>query len=86
MPKVEDMPPAKLHTAVLIVQGTTDIQARLQDAKGLADANPRATLLLIDGMNHILKTVPNEQDRQVSSYADPTLPVAPARSLCFLSS
>ena len=28
-------------------------------------------------MNHVLKTVPNEQDKQVASYSDPSLPVTP---------
>jgi len=68
---------SKLRMPVLIVQGTTDMQAHLADAKRLAAGNPSAKLLLIDGMNHVLKTVPNEQDKQVSSYGDPTLPVAP---------
>ncbi len=68
----------KLRIPVLIVQGTTDLQTRLGDAKGLADGNGAAKLLLIDGMNHVLKTVPNEQEKQVSSYSDPKLPVAPA--------
>lgn len=67
----------KLRIPLLIVQGTTDIQATLGDAKRLADNNPAAKLLLIDGMNHVLKTVPNEREKQVSSYSDPTLPVAP---------
>jgi uncharacterized protein len=66
----------KLRVPILIVQGTTDIQATLGDAKRLADGNPAAKLLLIDGMNHVLKTVPNEHNKQVSSYSDPTLPVA----------
>ena len=68
---------AKLHIPALIVQGTTDIQASLRDAKALAGADPAATLLLIDGMNHVLKTVPSEMDKQVSSYSDPTLAIAP---------
>ena len=68
---------SKLRMPVLIVQGTTDMQTRPADAKRLADGNPGAQLLLIDGMNHIFKTVPNERDKQVSSYSDPTLPVAP---------
>ena len=51
----------KLRSPVLIVQGTTDIQASLQDPKALAEANPKAGLLIIDGMNHILKMVPHEQ-------------------------
>ncbi len=67
----------KLRIPILIVQGSTDLQARLADAKGLADDNPAAQLLLIDGMNHVLKTVPNDPAKQVASYSDPTLPVAP---------
>ncbi len=68
---------SKLRVPVLIVQGTTDMQVHLTDAKRLAEGNPSAKLLLIDGMNHVFKAVPNEQDKQVSSYSDPTLPVAP---------
>jgi len=68
---------SELRIPVLIVQGTTDIQAQLTDARGLAERNPKATLLLIDGMNHVLKTVVNEMDKQISSYSDPALPVAP---------
>jgi len=66
---------SKLRMPVLIVQGTTDVQISLADAKRLVEGNPGARLLLIDGMNHVLKTVPNERDKQVSSYSDPTLPV-----------
>ena len=29
-------------------------------------------------MNHVLKTVPNEQDKQDYSYSDPTQPVTPS--------
>lgn len=68
---------SKLRMPVLIVQGTTDMQIRLTDAKRLADGNPSAKLLLIEGMNHVLKTVPNEIDKQVGSYSDPSLPVTP---------
>ena len=68
---------AKLRIPMLIVLGTTDLQVRLIDAKGLTEGNPSAKLLLIDGMNHVLKTVPNERAKQVSSYSDPKLPVTP---------
>jgi pimeloyl-ACP methyl ester carboxylesterase len=68
----------KLRIPILIVQGTTDLQTRLEDSTSLANSNPAAKLLLIEGMNHVLKTVPNDRDRQVSSYSDPTLPVTPA--------
>jgi pimeloyl-ACP methyl ester carboxylesterase len=68
---------AKLRIPVLIVQGTTDIQASLRDANRLAAANSAGALMLIDGMNHVLKMVPAEQDKQISSYSDPSLSVAP---------
>ena len=67
----------KLRVPILIVQGTTDLQTRLADAKELADGNGTAKLLLIDEMNHVLKTVPNDPAKQVASYSDPKLPVAP---------
>jgi pimeloyl-ACP methyl ester carboxylesterase len=68
---------SKLRIPVLIVQGTTDLQTTLGDAKRLADGDPAAKLLLIEGMNHVLKTVGNEREKQVASYSDPKLPVAP---------
>ncbi|HKO96466.1 MAG TPA: alpha/beta fold hydrolase [Pyrinomonadaceae bacterium] len=68
---------AKLRSRVLIVQGTTDLQVRSDDANALGRGNPKARVLLIEGMNHVLKMVPNEPAKQVASYSDPTLPVAP---------
>ena len=66
-----------LKVPVLIIQGTTDIQVAVQDARLLAAAQSKATLLIVDGMNHVLKLVPAEQSAQVRSYSDPALPVAP---------
>ncbi|HEU0176611.1 MAG TPA: alpha/beta hydrolase [Blastocatellia bacterium] len=68
---------AKLSIPILITQGTTDIQVPAQDAKLLAEAKPTASLLMIEGMNHMLKEVPAEQEKQLKSYTDPSLPVAP---------
>ncbi len=69
---------AALSIPVLIAQGTTDIQATAEDAKLLARANPAARLLMVEGMNHVLKAVPNEREKQVASYGDPSLPVVPS--------
>lgn len=65
---------AALEIPVLIVQGTTDLQISVDDAKRLAAAKKNAKLRLIDGMNHVLKhaTLPVEQ--QVA-YTDPSLPI-----------
>jgi uncharacterized protein len=68
---------ASLRIPVLVMQGTTDIQVRPEDAQYLAKGNPAAHLILIEGMNHVLKSVPNDQVRQVASYSDSTLPVVP---------
>jgi pimeloyl-ACP methyl ester carboxylesterase len=68
---------AKLQVPVLIVQGTTDIQVSPEDARLLAAADPRARLVLVDGMNHVLKLVPPDMSQQLKSYSDPSLAVAP---------
>jgi pimeloyl-ACP methyl ester carboxylesterase len=68
---------AELDMPVLIVQGTTDIQIGAADAKRLAAANPRAKMLMVEGMNHVLKSVPDDRQKQLASYGDPTLPLAP---------
>lgn len=68
---------ARLHVPVLIVQGTTDIQVAEQDARLLASADPHAKLVIVDGMNHVLKLVPSDMTQQMKSYSDPSLPVAP---------
>ena len=67
---------ARLQIPVLIVQGTTDIQVPVDDARRLAAADPRGKLVIIDGMNHVLKMVPADQAAQMKSYSDPSLPVA----------
>ena len=68
---------AKLSVPVLIIQGTTDIQVNIQNAKLLAKANSSAQLLIVEGMNHVLKQVPNEPNKQTKSYGDPSLQVVP---------
>ena len=66
----------RLTVPVLIVQGTTDIQVSKADAERLAAGHPRATLEIIDGMNHVLKEV-RDASRQSASYSDPALPLHP---------
>jgi pimeloyl-ACP methyl ester carboxylesterase len=68
---------ARLKIQCSWFRALTDIQVSLLEAKLLAGANPGATLVPIEGMNHVLKTVPSDRTQQVSSYSDPTLPIAP---------
>lgn len=73
--------PAKAFGALaipaLIVQGTTDVQISVDDARRLHRANPRAQLAVIEGMNHVLKRVSGDVAAQMPSYSDPSLPVVP---------
>ncbi|MDP9178846.1 MAG: alpha/beta hydrolase [Gemmatimonadota bacterium] len=68
---------AKLEIPVLIIQGTTDIQTSMEDAKLLAAANSKARFVTIEGMNHILKEVSGDRMAQMPKYGDSTLVVVP---------
>jgi uncharacterized protein len=68
---------AKLSIPVLIVHGTTDIQVSLTDAKLLAAADPKAQLLIVDGMNHLLVNAPSDRAGNIATYSQPSLPLSP---------
>jgi len=68
---------AQLRVPLLLVHGTADIQVGVQEAHALHAAQPQARLLVIEGMNHVLKAVPADPARQQASYSDPGLPVMP---------
>jgi pimeloyl-ACP methyl ester carboxylesterase len=74
--------PAKLIAAVtkpvVIVQGRRDMQVGVDDAERLKDAAPKAELVLLPDVNHVLKTVTSDNPRaNAATYADPSLPLAP---------
>ncbi|MFM7415486.1 MAG: alpha/beta hydrolase [Alphaproteobacteria bacterium] len=68
---------AKLQIPALIIGGTADLQVPPTDAEALQRAKPDAELLIIDGMNHVLKAVSADAPNALSAYGDPTLPVEP---------
>lgn len=67
---------AGLEVPLLIVQGERDLQVSAADAKSLAAAQPKAKLVLLPQMNHVLKDVSSD-DRaaNLATYADSSLPV-----------
>ncbi|AEV64269.1 Hydrolase, alpha/beta fold family [Pseudomonas ogarae] len=80
---------AALKMPALIIQGSNDIQVSVDDARQLKAAKPDAELALIEGMNHVMRIVPNDVKRQLASYKDPNLPLAAelgARTLRFIDS
>jgi pimeloyl-ACP methyl ester carboxylesterase len=67
---------AALTVPLLILQGERDIQVSTADAKALAAAQPKARLVLIPTMNHVLKDVASDdRSANLATYADPSLPV-----------
>ncbi len=64
---------AKLKIPVLIIQGTTDIQVGTDDANRLAKALPKAKLVIIEGMNHIMKQAPADRQMNILTYTQPDL-------------
>lgn len=66
----------KLDAEALFVGGTRDLQVPVRDAELLHEAKPGSKLLIVDGMNHVLKQVPDDQEANMAAYADPELPLA----------
>ncbi len=67
---------ADLSMPVLIVQGTTDLQVTVEDANQLAQAKPDAQLVIIEGMNHVLKEAPMDRAANLATYGQGDLPLA----------
>ncbi|MDQ0159351.1 alpha/beta hydrolase [Alkalibacillus salilacus] len=70
--------PAELMTQMnipsLIIQGTHDRQVFEEDAEQLAEANNQAELVMVEGMDHVLKQSDSVED--TLNYQDPEQPLA----------
>ena len=67
-----------LKLPLLIVQGDRDLQVKVADAKLLAAAQPKAMLVILPTVNHVLKVVTSDSPAaNMATYADPSLPIAP---------
>lgn len=58
----------------LVMQGTNDIQVPVADAERLADAG--GELILLPGVNHVLKNAPEDRAGNLTTYGNPDLPLA----------
>lgn len=65
----------QLNQPLLLLYGDKDVQVPLSDGRLLAEAQPKAKLVELAGMNHVLKVVGDDAALQQSSYADPDLPI-----------
>lgn len=66
---------AKLKIPTLIIQGTTDIQVSVDDAKLLSEAKPAAKLVIIENMNHFFKESGSDIQKNLATYRNPELPL-----------
>lgn len=67
---------AEVKVPLLIVQGEHDLQVSAADANALAAVQPKARLVLIPTMNHVLKDVASdERSANIATYSDSSLPI-----------
>jgi pimeloyl-ACP methyl ester carboxylesterase len=66
---------ARVPIPALIIQGSHDFQVDVEEAQLLQQAKPEAQLLIVEGMNHMLRIVPADAP-PLASYNDPQLPLA----------
>ena len=57
------------------MQGTTDIQVEVKQAEMLKACKPKATFVLIDGMNHVLKEASIDRQKNIATYGNANLPL-----------
>ncbi|KAF2511888.1 alpha/beta hydrolase family protein [Flavobacterium foetidum] len=66
----------KLPIPILILQGNKDLQINAQDAENLSKASKNSELFIIDKMNHIMKIIEGDQQANMESYNNETLPIS----------
>lgn len=67
---------SKLTIPVLILQGNNDLQIGVKDAENLSKANKNAEMVIIDKMNHMMKIIDGDQNANIASYNNETLPLS----------
>ena len=68
---------SKLKIPIVIVQGSTDLQVKEEDAVILFKAHPlNSRLIIIENMNHVLKIAPLDRTKNIETYSNPELPLA----------
>ena len=63
-----------IEAPILIIQGDNDVQVTVEDAETLHTAK-ESKLVIIEGMNHILKDAPRDMEGNLATYKEPELPL-----------
>lgn len=65
---------SQINAPILILQGDNDLQVRVEDAK-LLNESVESKLVIIEGMNHILKDSSRDPEENIGTYSKPDLPL-----------
>ncbi len=65
----------KVNIPTLILNGTKDLQVLVADAERLHNEKPDSKLVIIGNMNHVLKSIYNDNDN-MKSYNSPDFPLS----------
>ncbi|MGK7397768.1 MAG: alpha/beta hydrolase [Candidatus Cyclobacteriaceae bacterium M3_2C_046] len=68
---------SQLQIPVLLVQGDTDLQVKVSEVYKLQKATQNSQLLVIEGMNHIMKPAGTDRIKNLATYQNPTLALHP---------
>ncbi len=68
---------AKLDMPILIINGSFDIQVDATEANLLAEANPKAELIILDKMNHVFRKIEGDNLENTKAYNEPNRPLHP---------
>ena len=66
---------SKLDMPILVINGSTDLQVSVADAQRLHISNPKAELVIVNGMNHVLKDSSAQPMENNATYSNPDLPL-----------
>jgi alpha/beta superfamily hydrolase len=66
-----------LEIPILLINGTKDLQVSESEAKLLKEANKKATLILIENMNHVLFEIKGGDLENSKSYNESSRPISP---------
>ena len=67
----------KIEEPTLAIGGTTDIQVPAEEAKVLAEHLQNGKYVIIENMNHVLKTIEDLGLENQKSYTEPNFPMSP---------
>lgn len=67
-----------LNIPILLLQGDKDLQVKVEDAKMLSIANPKAKMVVIKNMNHVFKECKTmDRQEQLETLINPSFPLMP---------